>query len=330
LVIPKRPGLVAAKRAPDSRPRSGSFGKGHNGCAQRRTGHCRLLPHSTLRAPGRSRFREGAPAVAVGVEPGRLRLLPHSTLRAPGRNRRRATPECAKRASSLRVAAKKRVCVLFVSSMRLTPSGLARRFAPGETVLGLPVCAPDAWPRSVPRTRGGEAALSGRGTTAAFHAERGTVGCSRTRRCAHRVAAAFGQGRQRLRSPSCNGALAAAPALDAGAHRGAAAYRLRLAPCMCPGLVAAKRAPDSWRRSRSFGKGHNGCVRRGTGHCRLLPHSTLRTPGRSRLREGAQPPQSRPRTGRASRARTRAAPPGHGGCIFWASNASREDYWDGF
>ena len=148
LVIPKRPGLVAAKRAPDSRPRSGSFGKGHNGCAQRRTGHCRLLPHSTLRAPGRSRFREGAPAVAVGVEPGRLRLLPHSTLRAPGRSRRRATPECAKRASSLRVAAKKRVCVLFVSSMRLTPSGLARRFAPGETVLGSPICAPDAWPRS--------------------------------------------------------------------------------------------------------------------------------------------------------------------------------------
>jgi len=41
--------------------------------------------------------------------------------------------------------------------------------------------APDSWLRSVPRTRGRGAALSGRGTTAAFGVERGTVGCSRTR-----------------------------------------------------------------------------------------------------------------------------------------------------
>jgi len=78
---------------------------------------------------------------------------------------------------------------LLVSSLRLAPAGLARRFVPGETELGLPICAPDTWPPRVPRTRCGEIALSGRGTTAAVNVERGTISCSRTRGFAHGIAA---------------------------------------------------------------------------------------------------------------------------------------------
>ena len=85
---PWRPGRVAAPRAPDSWPRGGSFGKGHSGCIPRRTGHCRLLPHSPLRAPGRSRFREGV-------------LRPHSARSNRGAIGRSRTPGFAHRVAAV-------------------------------------------------------------------------------------------------------------------------------------------------------------------------------------------------------------------------------------
>jgi len=88
-----RPGRVAAQRAPNSWRRSRSFGKGHNGCVPRRTGHRRLLPHSTLRAPGRSRFRAGAPAAAFAVvQRGARGCSRTRRWRAPGRSRISAAP----------------------------------------------------------------------------------------------------------------------------------------------------------------------------------------------------------------------------------------------
>ena len=125
----------------------------------------RVCDDGYFRTPTGSRFRVAPVRNRVGP-PHAMAMavypppLPHSTLRAPGRGG---------------VQGARSDVWLFQS-------------------------APDSWLRSVPRTRGRGAALSGRGTTAALNVERGTVGCSRTRRCARRVAAAFGKGRQRLRS----------------------------------------------------------------------------------------------------------------------------------